>query len=160
MIFIRTFCALGLLAIAGGAVADGSNSVDKAVANKVPCHWLCASANVELREGGAASGRQFVRIEDGSRIHQEIDQPADFRDSLRIRAKVRGKGVLDIYVYCYERTSRKNIPSILIKSAKIDALEWIPVEATYKCADDRILRLAFHANGGALDLDDVSITPE
>jgi hypothetical protein len=128
------------------------------VGDKVPTQWSFHEGNPgteTLIEGGASSGKQSLRIKDGW-IHQKINQPAEYRNDLLIRAKVRGKGSVNIAIYCYDRGTGRNIPGKNLKEVKVDSQKWTPVEASYKCVDDKVLRLAFQVRG-EIDIDDVNI---
>lgn len=131
------------------------------IGNRVPAHWTFHEGNpgtAALIDKGAASGRQFLRISDGA-VYTRINQSADCRNDLRIRAKVCGQGVLTIALYRYDRSTEKNDPTIYLEKIDVGSQEWDAIETTYKCEDDRILRLAFHVKG-EVDLDDVSVNQE
>jgi len=133
----------------------------KFVGDRVPAHWTFHEGHPgseALIEGGAASGNRFLRINDGW-IHQKINQPAQYRDDLLIRTNTRGKGVLALCMYLYDRDTQKNIPGKTLREVTVDSPQWTPIEAVYKCENDKILRLAFWIKG-VIDLDDVTVTPE
>lgn len=129
--------------------------------NKIPTYWMFHEGQVGteiLLTDGAASGKQFLRLKDGG-IYQKLNQAMDYRSNLVAHAKVRGKGTLVIAMYCYNRTTGKNVPGKNLKKIEVDSNDWVSVEGVYKCEDDKILRLAFQVEG-EIDLDDVTVTQE
>ncbi len=126
--------------------------------NRMAKNWVVNEGNPgasSLLGTGAARGTQFLRIKDGA-IYGAINQSADYRGDLVIRAQVRGKGTVAVYIYRYNRDPVKNMPSIILKEMKADSSVWMPLEAIFKCEDDKLLKLAFHVKG-EIDLDDVTI---
>ena len=129
--------------------------------NRVPVHWSFHSGHpgtAALVSGGAASGKLFLRINDGW-IHQKINQPADYRNRLVVRCQARGRGALRITVYRYTRARDKHVSTVRLTEAKLDSTEWQAIDAAYTCSDDKILRLAFHLVG-EIDIDDIVVTQE
>lgn len=130
------------------------------VGNSVPAHWSFHEGHPgtgALVEGGAASGRRHLRITDGW-IHQKLNPSAEYRDGLLIRASARGKGVLSLCMYLYDRDTAKNIPGKTLGEVAVSSPQWTPIEAFYRCEDNKVLRLAFWITG-EIDLDDVTVTP-
>ena len=131
------------------------------VGDNVPAHWSFHEGQPgteALMEGGAASGRRFLRVNDGW-IHQKINQSAEYRGDLLIRASARGQGVLSLCMYLYDRDTGKNIPGKTLREVAVASPRWTPIEAVYRCEDNKILRLAFWIKG-EIDLDDVTVTLE
>ncbi|NCO35740.1 MAG: hypothetical protein AUJ92_05885 [Armatimonadetes bacterium CG2_30_59_28] len=123
-----------------------------------PVGWnFTGGGTAAVIDGGAASGRRFYRGRGW--VFQLINFPAEYRDNLRIRLKARGKGTLQIALFQYDRKSGRHIDTVILETAKLDAGDWAAFGAAHKCDDDKVLRLAFHLQG-AIDLDDVSVTPE
>lgn len=102
-----------------------------------------------------AEGRQCLRLQHGG-IYTTVNQPADYRGDMRIALRARGKGTLTISLYRYERATGKNLPTVVLKEAPVDAGDWQTVEADYACTDDTLFRLALGTTG-SLDLDDVVV---
>ena len=127
--------------------------------DRVPDQWTFNGdhGTAALVTGGAASGRQFLRL--SGAIYSGIQQPADYRGDLLVRAKARGKGSLAVYLYRYRRADDKHESSVILREVKLDTDQWTAVQAAYECNDDRILRLAFHV-AGEVDVDDVGVTQE
>ncbi len=117
---------------------------------KVPEFWSNDTGTVTMVEGGAASGRQFLRIKTSrkpwAQLFQGINPPADFKNNLRLRAKVRGKGNLSCGGW-------------LKGGCKIDSREWMDMDGVYIFeAGKKINGLAFQVTAGEIDLDDVTVT--
>ena len=131
------------------------------VDDSAPAHWSFHEGHPgteALMEGGAASGRRFLRVNDGW-IHQKVNQAAEYRDDLLIRASARGKGVLTLCMYLYDRDTGKNIPGRTLREVAVASPQWTQVEAAYRCEDNKVLRLAFWIKG-EIDLDDVTVALE
>ncbi len=111
------------------------------VGAKVLAIWS-ADPSVQFIEGGAASGRQFIRIKPTHKpqgqLYQGVNQPAGFTGDLLVRAKVRGKG------------------DILGK--KIDSREWTAIETIRKWQANKQFGLVLQLTEGELDIDDITVT--
>ena len=131
------------------------------VGNRVPVRWAFHSGQpgtATLVTGDAASGKQCLRIKDGW-IHQKINQAADYRDRLIVRCKARGKGILRVAMYRYNRSTGRHVSTVRLKEVKLGSKPWRAVGAAYVCEDGKVLRVAFHADG-QIDIDDVVVIPE
>ncbi len=123
-----------------------------------PARWsFTQQGTATVVTGDAASGKRCYRGRGW--IFQFVTAPADFRGNLHVQLKARGKGNLWIATFQYVRQTYKHMATAVMKDIKLDAGEWTPVEASYACIDDRVIALALHLDG-AVDVDDVSVTPE
>lgn len=122
-----------------------------------PAHWSFTGGGVAaIVEGDAASGKRFYRGQGW--VFQLVNLSADFRGDLLIRVKVRGRGTVQVAFFHYDRKTGRHSGTVVMETAKVNSRNWTGVKATYQCADEKVLRLAFHLEGD-VDLDDVSVTP-
>ena len=116
-----------------------------------------------LLEGGAASGRKFLRIKSVSDTAVAvIFQSVNIReaDVLRVHAKVRGKGVVRAVMFLYEKKTNRYLGSpSLEERLKVDSAEWIPFEAVYNYDGKTLPYLALYfSSSQGIDIDDVTVT--
>jgi len=123
-------------------------------------HDYAGTAN--LTEGGAASGRRFLRVRSASDtalavIFQPVNLPE--ADTLLVRAKVRGKGTFRTVMFLYDPKTHRHLGSPSFGAElKVDSPNWTPFEATYAHDGKTLLSLALYfAAAAGIDVDDVSV---
>lgn len=115
-----------------------------------------------LIEGGAASGRKYLRIKSVSDaalavICQSVNLQA--ADSLLVRAKVRGKGVVRAVMFLYDQKTYRHLGSPFFgDELKVNSPNWTTFEATYNHDGKTRLTLALYfSSTEGIDVDDVTV---
>jgi len=130
------------------AAALPKKAAGEPVGGQVPAHWAIDPGSVTWVEGGAASGRMFLRIKANTlpsgQLMQGVNLPADFTGKVVMRAKVRGQGDL--------------LGLGLKGNSKLKSQEWIPVEGILQYGDDRKCMFVLQVRNGEIDIDDVTVT--
>ncbi|NCO35739.1 MAG: hypothetical protein AUJ92_05880 [Armatimonadetes bacterium CG2_30_59_28] len=115
-----------------------------------------------LLDGGAASGKKYLRIKSVSNtalavIYQPVNLQA--ADSLLVRAKVRGKGVVRAVMFLYDPKTHRHLGSPSFgEELKVDSPNWTPFEAEYSHDGKALLSLALYfTSTEGIDIDDVTV---
>ncbi|MDD4017926.1 MAG: DUF4838 domain-containing protein [Kiritimatiellae bacterium] len=130
------------------SAAPTKKTAGESAGSRGPSHWAIDPGSVTWVEGGAASGRKFLRIKANTspsgQLMQGVNLPADFTGKVVMRAKVRGQGDL--------------LGLGLKGNSTLKSQEWIPVEGTLHYGADRKCLFVLQVRNGQIDIDDVTVT--
>ncbi|MFH2069110.1 MAG: DUF4838 domain-containing protein [Candidatus Omnitrophota bacterium] len=128
------------------------------------------AGEVEVVDGGAASGRKFLRIKSftdakgapASAVIAQQRLPIKEAGTLILRAKLRGKGEFTPYVWRYDRETGAPMPDFAAnigKPLKVDSKEWVIFEGAVDFDGKSYFSLALYfTSAEGIDIDDLTIT--
>ena len=137
----------------------------KCAGDSAPCKWSFHSdyaGEAAVMEDGAASGRRYLRLKSAVTnglliINQRLN--INEADSLLVRAKVRGKGVVSTMTWLHDKKTGQFFGEPAFGEKKVDTGDWTNYEAIYNYDGQKYLTFALYVTSNdGLDLDDVTIT--